>query len=71
MQVTEIDKFPDAVRVLAETLNGPEFVAELEYITGIPNVVADPLLGGGGMHLTNSSGRLDVDLDFNDQEETK
>jgi 2OG-Fe(II) oxygenase superfamily len=67
VQVTDRDKFPDPVKQLADVLSGREFLAELEYITGIPALLSDPALRGGGMHLTNSSGRLDVHIDFNFQ----
>jgi 2OG-Fe(II) oxygenase superfamily len=69
VQVTDRDKFPDPVRRLADVLSGHEFLADLEYITSIPRLLSDPAFRGGGMHLTNSSGRLDVHVDFNYQSE--
>jgi 2OG-Fe(II) oxygenase superfamily len=65
VQVTDRDKFPDPVKQLADILAGSEFLADLEYITGIPALLSDPAFRGGGMHLTDSSGRLDVHVDFN------
>jgi Rps23 Pro-64 3,4-dihydroxylase Tpa1-like proline 4-hydroxylase len=65
VQITDSTKFPPAVKKLAEQLAAPQFLADLEYITGIPQLLADPKLEGGGMHLTGPGGRLDVHVDFN------
>jgi Rps23 Pro-64 3,4-dihydroxylase Tpa1-like proline 4-hydroxylase len=65
IQVTDSGKFPAPVKQLADVLSSPEFLSDLEFITGIPKLQADPTYGGGGMHLTNKSGRLDVHVDFN------
>jgi len=65
VQITDSDKFPPAVRKLADQLSSPAFLTDLEYITGIPKLLADPKLEGGGMHITGSGGRLDVHVDFN------
>lgn len=71
VQITDSKKFPDPVRRLNEAISSPEFRADLEYITGIPNILADDQLVGGGMHLTGSGGRLDVHVDFNRIEDRK
>jgi hypothetical protein len=65
VQITDPIRFPEAVRELNEAISSPAFLADLSYITGIPNLLADPRLTGGGMHLTGSGGRLDVHVDFN------
>lgn len=65
VQVSDAKRFPEPVRRLSEALASPEFLATLTQITGIPNLVADPLLAGGGIHVTGPSGRLDVHVDFN------
>lgn len=71
VQISESEKFPEPIRKLHEALASPEFLADLEYITGIPNLVADPDLSGGGMHVTGPHGRLDVHVDFNFAEDKK
>lgn len=71
VQVTDSAKFPASVKELSEALASPEFLADLEYITGIPKLLADPQLDGGGMHITGPGGRLDVHVDFNFIERTK
>lgn len=65
VQITDSAKFPEPVRQLSSILASPEFLTDLEYITGIPKLVADPRLEGGGMHITGPGGRLDVHVDFN------
>jgi 2OG-Fe(II) oxygenase superfamily len=70
IQITDSSKFPDPVKQLADALSGQEFLKTIEYITGIPTLVADPAFNGGGMHLSSSSGRLDVHVDFNYNDES-
>ena len=65
VQITDAAKFPDPVRRLQEAISSPQFLADLEFITGIPGLLADEKLDGGGMHLTGPGGRLDVHVDFN------
>ena len=71
IQITDPGKFPDAVQRLNQAISAPAFMADLEYITGIPRILADEQLVGGGMHLTGSGGRLDVHVDFNLIEDRK
>jgi len=71
IQVTDRTKFPDAVARLGEAITSPEFLADLEYITGIPRLLVDEQYAGGGMHLTGPGGRLDVHVDFNQLEDRK
>ncbi len=65
VQISDSAKFPAAVKRLADALASPTFLADLEHITGIPRLLADPALEGAGMHLTGPGGRLDVHVDFN------
>ncbi len=65
VQVTDSSKFPAPVRALHEATSSPKFLRDLERITGIRRLLADPQLAGGGMHLTAGGGRLDVHVDFN------
>ena len=71
VQITDPAKFPDPVRRLNQAISAPKFLADLEYVTGIPRLMADEQLSGGGMHLTGSGGRLDVHVDFNVIEDRK
>jgi len=46
-------------------VNSREFVLELEKLTGIKGLLADPSLHGGGLHRIGRGGKLDVHADFN------
>ncbi len=68
VQVTDSSKFPAAVKELHDAISSPEFIRDLEHITGIRGLLPDPKLAGAGMHLTGTGGRLDVHIDFNHDE---
>lgn len=65
VQINDSSKFPPAIYKLHELLASKEFVDAMSEMSGIPNLIADPGLGGGGIHETNSGGHLDVHIDFN------
>jgi len=65
VQVSDAALFPEPVAQLHALLSAPEFCAQLGEVFGIDGLVADPLLDGGGMHLSASGGHLDVHVDFN------
>jgi hypothetical protein len=71
VQVTDSSKFPAPVERLHQAIASQEFRDQLAQITGIPNLLADPALVGGGMHVTGPHGRLDVHVDFNYVEDRK
>ncbi|HEX7672446.1 MAG TPA: 2OG-Fe(II) oxygenase [Polyangiaceae bacterium] len=54
-----------AVRQLILELNSGPFTLLLERLTGIPKLISDPLLQGGGVHLVEPGGLLRVHADFN------
>lgn len=58
------DHFPRALGEVTDELNSPEFVEWLSGLTGIPNLVADPGLEGGGLHQSTRGGFLNVHTDF-------
>lgn len=65
IQITDSKLFPIPIAKLNRALASPEFLSDLSYVTGIPNLVADEELVGGGIHITGPGGRLDVHVDFN------
>ncbi len=65
VQVTDSTRFPEPVSRLHEAISGSEFRDALTEVTGIPKLLADEELIGGGMHVTGPHGRLDVHVDFN------
>lgn len=69
VQVTDSSKFAPAVLALHELLISAAFIDEVSAMCGIPGLIADPQLVGGGIHETGPRGRLDVHVDFNFIEE--
>jgi len=65
VQVTDAKLFAEPVRQLNEELASPEFLDLLSYVTGMPRLLADDELVGGGIHQTGPRGHLDVHVDFN------
>ena len=56
--------FPATLGAVTDELNSPEFVAWVSELTGIPNLMADPMLEGGGLHQSGPGGYLNVHTDF-------
>jgi Rps23 Pro-64 3,4-dihydroxylase Tpa1-like proline 4-hydroxylase len=56
--------FPRNLGEVVDELNSAEFVAWLSVLTGIPNLVPDPSLEGGGLHQSGPGGFLNVHTDF-------
>jgi len=56
--------FPPAIAAVTDELNSPEFVAWISELTGIPHLMADPMLEGGGLHQSGPGGYLNVHTDF-------
>ena len=69
VQITDSTRFGAPIRRLHELLSSDAFVARMAYVSGIPNLVADAGLAGGGIHETDHGGRLDVHVDFNFNEQ--
>ncbi|HVN21840.1 MAG TPA: 2OG-Fe(II) oxygenase [Dongiaceae bacterium] len=58
------DLFPTTIGAVTDELNSDEFVAWVSELTGIPGLVADPMLEGGGLHQSGRGGYLNVHTDF-------
>jgi Rps23 Pro-64 3,4-dihydroxylase Tpa1-like proline 4-hydroxylase len=58
---------PD-LQALIYKLNASAFMEFLERLTGIPALIPDPHLFGGGLHRISSGGFLNIHADFNVQE---
>jgi Rps23 Pro-64 3,4-dihydroxylase Tpa1-like proline 4-hydroxylase len=56
---------------LLNFLNSKEVLTYLEELTGIPDLIADPGLYGGGVHRILSGGKLSVHADYNFHPVTK
>ncbi|WP_138998175.1 acyltransferase family protein [Rhodococcus zopfii] len=71
IQVTDSQLFPPALVELEQALASPEFLDAVSSIFGIPDLLPDAELVGGGLHQTGPRGRLDVHIDFNFIEDRK
>jgi len=56
---------PEFTRFVFAQLNTGPFLSFLETLTGIPGLISDPHLRGGGLHMTKPGGWLDIHVDFN------
>jgi Rps23 Pro-64 3,4-dihydroxylase Tpa1-like proline 4-hydroxylase len=56
---------PQPLQAALRDLNSPPFLQFLEAMTGIGQLLADPYLAGGGIHLTRRDGHLGIHADFN------
>ena len=57
VQITDASKYSPPIAELNAFLASNAFLSDLSYITGIPNLIADEQLIGGGMHVTGPGGR--------------
>lgn len=55
---------PNTAR-LTQHLNSGPYLAYLEKLTGISNLIADPSFFGGGLHWIENGGYLEIHADFN------
>jgi Rps23 Pro-64 3,4-dihydroxylase Tpa1-like proline 4-hydroxylase len=62
--LNKIDMIPNECRELIHELNSPEFIAWLSELTGIPNLIADESMEGGGLHQSKKGGFLNIHADF-------
>jgi Rps23 Pro-64 3,4-dihydroxylase Tpa1-like proline 4-hydroxylase len=62
--LNKMDMIPMECRSLIQELNSPEFIAWLSEITGIPNLLPDESLEGGGLHQSKRGGFLNIHADF-------
>jgi Rps23 Pro-64 3,4-dihydroxylase Tpa1-like proline 4-hydroxylase len=57
--------FPPLLGEAVDELNSPEFLDWLSELTGIPGLMADSSLEGGGLHQSGRGGFLNIHTDFN------
>lgn len=60
------EKPTGVAKEITDQLLGDHFLAMLQELTGIEDLVADPRLTGGGLHITTVGGYLMPHLDFNE-----
>lgn len=65
INIADSELFSPAAQKLNEALASPPWLDLMSYVFGIPDLLADPKLVGGGLHQTGPRGHLDVHVDFN------
>lgn len=58
------DLFPASIGEIVDELNSQPFVSWLCALTGIPDLMPDPSMEGGGLHQAGRGGFLNVHTDF-------
>ena len=58
------EAFPPRLGALADELNSSRFLEWLSQLTGIPDLISDPSLEGGGLHQSRRGGFLNMHTDF-------
>jgi Rps23 Pro-64 3,4-dihydroxylase Tpa1-like proline 4-hydroxylase len=62
--LSQRELFPPQIGELVDQLSSEIFVSWLRKLTGIPDLIADPSLEGGGLHQSSRGGFLNVHTDF-------
>jgi hypothetical protein len=62
--LTRREMFPPLLGEVVDELNSHAFVSWLSLLTGIPDLLADDTLEGGGLHQSGPGGFLNVHTDF-------
>src|SRR6476620_10867885 len=61
---TDPETWAASLQSVAQEFCSPEFVAYLEGLTGIANLIPDYTMDGGGLHMTKRGGHLNIHADF-------
>ena len=62
--LNKMDRIPSFLQEVIKELNSEEFVSALSELTGIPGLLPDPSLEGGGLHQSKRGGFLNIHADF-------
>jgi hypothetical protein len=62
--LNKIELLPPFVQQVIKELNTPRFLDWVSQLTGIPNLIEDPTMEGGGLHQTARGGFLNLHADF-------
>jgi hypothetical protein len=62
--LNKYDQLPETIKQLIQELNSKPFLDYLSSLSGIDNLIADPSLEGGGLHLSERDGFLNIHADF-------
>lgn len=64
-EMTKYNAMAPALQRVVDVINGPQFVAYLNKLTGFTDLVADMTLNGGGLNMVKPGGFLRTHADFN------
>jgi hypothetical protein len=64
----DIERIPEEFARIIREMCDPSFLTMLETITGIPKIIPDPYLNGGGLHSSGPGGILKPHSDFHNYE---
>jgi hypothetical protein len=62
--LNKMELLPPFIQELIRELNSDKFVQYISELTGIPNLKADDMLEGGGLHQSKRNGFLNIHADF-------
>ncbi len=62
---SQINRMPPKVKEILQFCNSPDFIENIETLTGENSLIPDPYLFGGGIFSTRDSGFLKMHADFN------
>ena len=62
--ITKYDMMGETTKAVIDELSSKSFLNWLENVTGIKELVSDPDLDGGGLHMIEKGGFLNVHVDF-------
>ena len=62
--ISKFDRMGPCTQAVIQALSEPNFFCWLEKLTGIKGLLADPDLDGGGLHMIERGGFLNVHVDF-------
>ncbi|MBK7938512.1 MAG: 2OG-Fe(II) oxygenase [Lewinellaceae bacterium] len=62
--LNKMDMIPPDIQEVIKSLNSEKFVTALSKLTGIPGLIPDPSLEGGGLHQSKRGGFLNIHADF-------
>lgn len=61
----DLKLMPENLANFLNFLNSNLFIEQIEKLTGIPGLIADHTLNGGGLHQICQGGKLDIHCDYN------
>ena len=62
--ITKYDMMGETTKAVIDELSSQSFLNWLEKLTGISGLISDPDLDGGGLHMIEKGGFLNVHVDF-------